>query len=150
MYQNNYKKSDRQQNYVEKAVNIHFNEKDEIVGENGTSYVDVANEVIKLLKPGSLTTSKIRSILSMIAEIYKAVVIDINAKLSDEMISRIQYFKIRCVYEAGRELSVKYFLSNANIVELIKEIGDNRKRLINYYHYIEALVAWFRYSGGKD
>lgn len=154
MYQNNnssrtYGTNNYLQKSEEKIANIHFNEKDEITS-NGKDYVDVANDVIKLLKPGTLTTSKIRSILSMIAEIYKVALIDKNQVLNNDIVSQLQYYKIRCIYEAGRESAVKFFIINANIAGLVKEIGDNKKRLINYYHYMEALVAWFKYNGGKD
>jgi CRISPR-associated protein Csm2 len=153
MYQNNNNRSFGNNSYSQKAevksVNIHFNEKDEITS-SGKDYVDVANDVVKSLKPGTLTTSKIRSILSMIAEIYKVTVIDKNQVLNNDIVSQLQYYKIRCIYEAGREPAVKYFINNANIDGLVKEIGDSKKRLINYYHYMEALVAWFKYNGGKD
>ena len=86
----------------------------------------------------------------MIAEIYKVAVIDKNQVLNNEIVSQLKYYKVRCIYEAGREPAVKYFISNSNIDGLVNEIGDNRKRLINYYHYMEALVAWFKYNGGKD
>ena len=155
MYQNNYKKSDRQQNYVEKPVNIHFNEKDEIVGENGASYVDVAKSIIEKVGKNTLSTSKLRNVLSNFAEIYKNA-INGHGDLND-MASELQYFRIRCLYEAGRDSteyrpsSIKSLFINSNLIELVNEIKNSKKRLINYYHYLEALVAWFKYScKGKD
>ena len=158
--QNHMQNNGSNRNFEAYEPNIHF-ENDEIDGDNNKNYVDVAkDEVEKLnnkgyIKEKKLTTSKIRSIMSMIAEIYKLVIMNTEQKLSSEIISKLQYFKIRCLYEAGRGVAeknyaVKDFIDSSNIVELIKEIADSRKRLINYYHYIEALVAWFKYSGGKE
>ena len=154
-FQNNNQGNSINRHFEEPKPNIHF-ENDEIVGDNNKNYVDVAKDVIEKLKnkgdlnDKKLTTSKIRSIMSMIAEIYKLVIMNTEQKISTEIISKLQYFKIRCLYEAGREQAVKDFVDKSNIVELIKEIADSRKKLINYYHYIEALVAWFKYSGGKE
>lgn len=139
-------------------VKLVFNDKDEIGKENdkAVNYVDIAKDVIekKLDKDKngnlSLTTSQIRNLLSLLAEIYKSVLSNESNELNDDLKAKIQYFRLKCVYQAGREPLVKNFLEKSGLLELINLINDNKKRFINYYHYMESLVAWHRYDGGKD
>ena len=72
------------------------------------NYVDHAEQVMrKLCDNGSrqkdlVTTSKIRSILSMVSEIYNNVRLERDPKLNENLKERLQYLKMRMVYEAGR------------------------------------------------
>lgn len=125
---------------------------------NEKTYVEKAEEVIKVLlnvkdKKGYtiklVTTSKIRNILSMTADIYNDVIV-MDEKLSDEINSRIDYLRVRCIYEAGRDSSVKVFMEKANIIEALKEIKGSRARYILFQRYIEALVAFHKFNGGQD
>lgn len=54
------------------------------------------------------------------------------------------------LYEAGRDKDVKYFLEVAKLVEYLKDIGTSRAKLLNYFHYMEALVAYHKFYGGKE
>lgn len=122
-----------------------------------TSYVEKAEKVIKKLKtnkdkngkPFWITTSKIRNLLAMSADIYNEVLIS-DEKLSDEINARIDYLRIRFVYEAGRERVVEDFVKTGEILQALQEIQGSRKRFILFYHYIEALVAYHRFYKGKD
>ena len=58
--------------------------------------------------------------------------------------------KLRFYYEAGREEKVKTFLETAKIFDIIKEIGNSRSNYILFSRYMEALVAFHKYYGGKD
>ena len=84
------------------------------MGINKENYVDQAEQVIKNLKTNHkgnimLTTSKIRNILAMVSEIYNEVIHESGEVLSSESQERIQYLRLRIVYEAGRETSVERF-----------------------------------------
>lgn len=121
------------------------------------TYVEKAENVIKILAQNKdnrgnvkmVTTSKLRNILSMTADIYNEV-LGMDEKLSDEINSRIDYLRVRCVYEAGRDNLVKLFMEKANILEALKEIKGSRARYILFQRYIEALVAFHKYNGGQD
>ena len=102
------------------------------------------------ITPQIVTTSKIRNILSMAADIYDKVLQNKEDQLSDEIVSRIEYLRVRMIYECGREQMVKNFVNAAQLLDYIKMIGSDKKRYILYYHYLEALVAFHRYKGGKD
>lgn len=126
---------------------------------NEKTYVDQAQSVLKtliepygdnknLIKLKIVSTSKIRNILSMAADIYDLVLKCQTDKLSDELVSRIEYLRVRMIYECGREEKVKKFIMEANLIDYAKMIGDDKKRYILFYRYLEALVAFHRYYGG--
>lgn len=122
------------------------------------NYVEIAEQVIKKLheeknKKGQtievVTTSKIRNLLSMTANIYNDVVNTKSEHLSNEMIGRINYLKLRFVYEAGREPKVKRLVETAQILQCLDAIKGNRSQYILFSRYMEALVAYRKFYG-KD
>lgn len=127
---------------------------------NENNYVDKAEEaIIKLRskvnkKTGKteqmVTTTKIRNLLSMTSDIYNEVLPLQNDKLSDELVGKIEYLRIRFVYEMGREPKVRDFAEQADILQIIKEIHGSRKNYILFSRYMEALVAFHKFYGGKD
>ena len=58
--------------------------------------------------------------------------------------------KASVLYEAGREKTVKAFWEAAQIEKQIDKIGNSKKELILFCHYMEALVAYRKFLGGKD
>lgn len=54
------------------------------------------------------------------------------------------------MYECGREPKVKEFVQKAEIIELLKEIGNSKKNYLLFSRYMEALVAFHKYYGGQD
>ena len=119
---------------------------------NDSEYVDKAESVIKKLDSERklLTTSKIRNLLSMISSLYDEVRRSTSEKLSAEAMSQIQYIRLHFAYEAGRDPKVKDFVNEADILAHIKDIGDNKGQFMLFCRYMEALVAYHRYFGGKE
>ena len=115
-------------------------------------YVDRAEGVIKKLKAEKklLTTSKIRNLLSMISSLYDDVRRSTSDKLGAEAMSQIQYIRLHFAYEAGRDDNVKAFVEEADILRHIKDIGDSKAQFLLFCRYVEALVAYHRYHGGKE
>ena len=120
-------------------------------------YVDRAEKAIKKLivvnKKGdeiiNLTTSKIRNILSLVSDLYNDAQRYRSDELSEDLYNRVQYLKMRMAYEAGRENTVKEFLKKAELFEEIDKIGKSKKALIEFCHYMEALVAYHKFYGGN-
>ena len=120
-------------------------------------YVDRAEKAIKKLivvnKKGdeiiNLTTSKIRIILSLVSDLYNDAQRYRSEELSEDLYNRVQYLKMRMAYEAGRENTVKEFLKKAELFEEIDKIGKSKKALIEFCHYMEALVAYHKFYGGN-
>lgn len=125
---------------------------------NNKDYVDKAKEVMdKLCKPDkrgnfgySFTTTKIRGLLSMTTDIYNEVLPLTEDKLSDEIKGKINYLKVHFLYEAGREKNVGEFIRKANIIQYLDEIQGSRENYLLFSRYMEALVAYFKFNGGRD
>ena len=123
-------------------------------------YVKSAEETVNVLKKDSrgklvLTTSKIRNILSMVSDIYNdARMLPPKEKLNRSILDRLQYLKIRIVYEYGRDAKsdsgVQDFIEKSDLLNLLNQIGDDNQKLQIFCHYMEALVAYHRYCGGSD
>lgn len=127
------------------------------VALNKNDYVDRAEkDMTYLLKEWNcaLTTSKIRSILAMTAEILNKVnSAKAQASATDAINERIKgdltQLRIRCVYECGRFPEVKDFMTQTQILKHIANV-KTLEQCESFCHYMEALVAYHRYLGGKD
>ena len=127
---------------------------------NDNNCVDKAENVIKNLvkgarknfkgEPDIVTTSKIRNLLAMNADIYNQVLTKSSEKLDDEICGRIEYLRVRVMYECGREPKVKEFVQQAEILEILKEIKQRKKNYLLFSRYMEALIAFHKYYGGKE
>lgn len=125
---------------------------------NRQNYVDEAEKAIKSMvrtdrngKPSlSLTTSKIRNLLAMTAELKTDAQHSREAVLSADMQSRVQYLKMRIAYEAGRELKVKDFVVRTDLLSYASEIGQDRGKLLLFCDYMEALTAYHKFYGGRE
>ena len=126
---------------------------------NEENYVTKAESVILKLskqvnKQGKVvamvTNSKIRNLLSMSADIYNQVLDCKDDKLPQELNGRIEYLRVRYIYEAGREPRVKDLVIQGELLEIMKEIQGSKKNYILYYHYMEALVAFKRFWNKND
>ncbi|MFR5398544.1 MAG: type III-A CRISPR-associated protein Csm2 [Lachnospira sp.] len=126
---------------------------------NEENYVAKAESVILKLskqvnKQGKVvamvTNSKIRNLLSMSADIYNQVLDCKDDKLPQELNGRIEYLRVRYIYEVGREPRVKDLVIQGELLEIMKEIQGSKKNYILYYHYMEALVAFKRFWNKND
>ena len=127
---------------------------------NESTYVDKAEKVIINLaeeskkknrgKVNIVTTAKIRNLLAMTADIYNQVVTSSKETLSEELNGRVEYLRVRFMYECGREPKVREFVQKAEILEILKEIKQSKKNYLLFSKYMEALIAFHRYYGGKD
>ena len=116
------------------------------------NYVDKAEKVIKSLNRNKrdpklfvLTTSKIRNLLNLTSTLFDESKVREYKDLAD----KIAYLRVQFVYQSGRETSVKDLVKKAEILDILKEI-NNKESLQRFCRYMEALVAHFRFYGGKD
>lgn len=130
---------------------------------NEENYVEKAEKAIKVLKTeikdkkgrpvNMLTTSQIRNLLSVSADIYNEIMndsVEKGDKLPAELSGRINYLKVRFIYEAGRDSKVRNFVETAEILKILDSIQGSRKNYLLFSRYMEALVAFHRYYGGRD
>lgn len=127
-----------------------------------SNYVDEAEKVIQALKNKKnprtgrdipmVTTSKIRNLLAMTADIYNETLNVPGNRLPERLNDRIEYLRVRFVYEAGKdsEGKVKNFVTEAKILEILREIKGEKENFILFNHYMEALVAFHRFYDGRD
>ena len=120
-------------------------------------YVEDAEKVFKdwySTREKKITTSKIRGLLSGMSDIYNDVVRVEGEELPQDIVDRIQYLKVQFVYEYGRDDkkdgSVRRFINESKILNKIDQIGTSKKKFIEMERYMEALVAYHRFYGGKD
>lgn len=114
------------------------------------TYVDKAEKSIEKLKRDRngnffLTTSKIRRLLSLTSSLYD----EVQNRPYEELIDRLAYLRVQYVYQAGRERDVKDFVQKADLLNALKEVND-KESLIRFCRYMEALVAYFKFYGGRD
>lgn len=128
------------------------------VGLTEENYVELAEKAIDALanhknkknEPQILTTSKIRNILALNAEIYNDVINESSELLSEDIRGRINYLKVRVLYEAGREPTVKFFVNESHLLENISNIKGQKKQYLLFSRYLEALVAYRKFKYVKD
>ncbi len=122
------------------------------------NYVDKAEKAIKNLKRNErdkrnpdaflLTTSKIRNLLNLTSNLYD----ESNSKDYSRLKDKVAYLRVQFVYQAGREFSVKNLVEEADILRALQEVQQmkNKETLQRFCRYMEALVAYFKFYGGKD
>jgi len=107
------------------------------------------NDVVRL------TTSQIRKFLSGVnvvknkVDVYLTTAED-KTVLSEELADEIKFLKVNIMYQAGREKNVKTFMKKARLDEIIDDIGTSTAEFSKFCKYIEALVAFHKFYGGKD
>jgi len=97
-----------------------------------------------------LTTTQLRGILSLTAQLYDEAEGHVGETLPASLMEKVQYLRVRLVYQAGREQSVKAFVEQAHLLEALKEVGESRDKLLRFCRYLEALVAYKKFLDPKD
>ena len=134
------------------------------------NYVDEAERIMRSLKNSgtTITTSKIRSLLSLVTDIYNKENTSTEDKLQPDSVVKLDLMRVRIAYEYGRDKGesksrnkeegsgketvypMREFITQAHLLEYLKGISTDRADLIRFAHYMEALVAFHRYLGGKE
>ena len=151
VYKVNYEKLN-DDNYVETAeeVLLSFKKEEENSKNNSNNRKNNNFEIV--------TTTKLRNLLAMISDIYNDVVTPGSTegnsdKLKADITKRINYLKVKVVYESGREESVKKLVDRANISKHLDDVIKSKSKtdFILFSRYMEALVAYrkFYFKGDK-
>ena len=126
------------------------------------NYVDEAERIMRaLISSGTtVTTSKIRNLLSLVTDIYNDESIRTEDKLKPDSVVKLNLMRVRVAYEYGRDngesvgkdkvYPMREFITQAHLREYLKGISTDRADLIRFAHYMEALVTFHRYLGGKE
>ena len=119
------------------------------------NYVDRAEAIMGELSQerSNITTSKIRNLLSLVSDIYNVEKLRTDKTLTEESIAKLGMMRVRVAYECGRDgrdSATRLFVEKARLLQYIKGIGTERDSLLHFAHYMEALVAYHRFFGGKE
>ena len=133
------------------------------------NFASLAEDVIqnKIMKKGGknpretsetpmITTSKIRNMLELTNTLYNKLIKYRDEELSDEIMSYIQYVRMKFAYEYGRDYNerkktpVSDFIKEAKIIGHLESIGKSREQALIFCKYMESLVAFHKYHGGRD
>ena len=111
----------------------------------------------------ALRTNQLRKFLSAVntvsnkVNVYQAQIVSANPSrmskdfvLSEQLAAEIKYLKVKIAYQAGRERAVRDFVQKAELTKKIDEIGTDLSKYKEFAKYIEALVAYHKFYGGKD
>lgn len=137
---------------VERAENVMKSLKDESDGSGSKQYG--SNRLVKMI-----TVSQIRKFLTAVnsltdkVERYKVKHLrkgEQVLELSMDLAAEVKYLKVKLAYQSGREASVKAFERKAGLLKEISSIGRDLNKYMNFARYVEALVAYHKYYGGKD
>lgn len=112
-------------------------------------YVDFAEELMKT-QSRQITTSKLRNILSLLMDVYNTEILRTEPTLLEESAAKLQMARIRIAYECGRDRNTREFVEAAHLLPWLKGIGASREQAIRYIRYLEAIVAYHRFWGGKE
>lgn len=118
---------------------------------------DIANEFVKSKlfqnEKALITKSQIRKFLSAV-NCLENKISSCDKELKPEIANEIKYLKVKLAYQVGREQS-KYAKSGLKnlyyeIEPLISQIGTSKDNYTKVARYIEAIVAYHKFYGGKD
>lgn len=124
-------------------------QKQAVAGPFPDDYVEFADKLMEK-KVSLITTSKLRNFLSLFMDIYNTEILRTDDTLLDESVVKLQLARIRIAYECGRDSKmITEFVEAANLLPWLKDIGTSREKAIRYIHYLEALVAYHRFHGGR-
>lgn len=136
------------------------------------NYVDRADKVMRALSEeaqksyGSkmVTTSQIRKFLTAVNRVNGKIdqfkngnKSSASGRIPEDIQMEIKFLKVKLVYQIGRADSgrnranpVKEFADKSGLIGEIDKIGDSLERYENFARYVEALVAFHKFYGGKD
>ena len=135
---NKYKKGNRK--YTQDDVKKY-------VRENWTSELVTTSQIRKFLTAVNTVIEKVNA--------YKLEKTDDYDTLPVELQAQSKYLKVKLAYQIGRNRSkwgnpVEDFEKEAGLISLIDGIKSSTKEYEKFAHYIEALVAFHKFYGGKD
>lgn len=109
-----------------------------------------------------LKTNQIRKFLSAVNSVSNKVAVfkakNPNAKELDKAIANeVRYLQVMLVYQIGREKAnsryegpIEKFAKETELLTTIKSIGNSIEAFEEFARYMEALVAYHKFYGGRD
>jgi|LSQX01.1.fsa_nt_gb CRISPR-associated protein Csm2 len=129
-----------------------------------TDYVKRAERIMKEIKNADrgrirMTTSKIRKFLSLANAINNKITgLEANGEIKDDtlpqsIINDCLALKVQLIYQCGRDgrdKTVTNFVNKTGLIQEIDKIKDSANNFKKFFSYLEALVAFHKFEGGRD
>ncbi len=118
--------------------------------------VDLAQSVMEGRNSRMVTTSQLRRFLTAVNTVTGKVEQYQNetgeqGKLSADLAAQVKFLKVKLAYQVGRQGKVVAdFEKEADLMAAIDSIGSDAKKYEEFARYVEALVAFHKFYGGKD
>lgn len=116
-------------------------------------YVDRAEEAMREILGSEscryITTGMMIDYLTMVMEIYQVEHLRKDETLLTDSVTQLMMLRVRILFDAGRDNNVRQFVERTKLLQYLKGIGSSRNDFIRFAHYMEALVAYHRYFGGR-
>lgn len=107
----------------------------------------------------NLTTGQIRKVLTAINALTNKITVyaaqtENVTELPENLAAEVRYLKVKIAYQVGRDKTrgnpVKTFVDKAELFKRIDEVGTNISRYEEFARFVEALVAYHKFYGGRD
>ncbi len=118
---------------------------------NAANFADYAEKVIQEHNQSrdKISTTQLRGLFALLIEVREIIRVRQDKQLDENLISRVQYIKMRFVYAAGRgEKGVPAFMQQSALIECLDTVKDSVKQFELICKYMEALVAYHKYYIG--
>lgn len=119
------------------------------------SNIEYAEEISKKFATNrkdkeKLTNTKLRNLFSLLNKIYNKIYYR-NITSLEEIINDLEYLKVRFIYEASRDKTVKQFIEEAKLRAKLDEVikDGTLSCFIDFCHYFEAYVSYIKYYEGE-
>ena len=107
----------------------------------------------------NLTTGQIRKVLTAINALTNKITAytaqnENVTELPENLAAEVCYLKVKIAYQVGRDKTrgnpVKTFVDKAELFKRIDEVDTNISRYEEFARFVEALVAYHKFYGGRD
>jgi CRISPR-associated protein Csm2 len=102
-------------------------------------------------KDFDFTTSQIRKLLSAVNTLQNKIQVIKGNELDSVTTNEIKYLKVKIAYMVGRERKkLSNLVTKGQFVERIDAIKNDRTRFMQFSRFMESIVAYHKFYGGKD
>lgn len=118
--------------------------------KNKAGKVDLENGKI------TLTISQIRKLLAAVISVNTQIkVLEMQGQLKPQqqkIEAEIQYLIVKFIYQIGKDKTdnVRTFVEKAKLIEKLEAIKGDVIKFKEFARYMEALVAFHKFYGGRD
>ena len=113
--------------------------------------INKAEEFVKSKNITSISTSQIRKFLSAVNKINNKVKYQNDSEeLSNDIVDEIAYMRVQFAYIVGKNNTNEMKELYKKLDPAMAEIKTSKAAFINFARYVEAIIAYHKFHGGKD